>query len=67
MMCNTGKTDRIIRGVFGLGVVAFGLISGLYLVAAFGLVPLLTGVVGFCPLYALFGLDTGCQRGEDNV
>lgn len=64
MKCNTGNADRIIRGVFGLGVVAFGVIAELYLVAVIGLVPLLTGVFGFCPLYALFGLDTGCKRAD---
>jgi len=54
-MCfNAGKADRIVRVVAGLGLIAFGLFSQNYIVAAIGAVPLLTGAIGFCPLYPIF-------------
>jgi hypothetical protein len=41
---NEGKVDRIVRVVIGI--------------ALLGVVALLTGLVGSCPLYTLFGLST---------
>ena len=60
---NEAGWDRIIRIVLGIallylgwgGVVAGGL--GLFL-KVIGFVPLLTGIVGWCPLYALFKFRT---------
>jgi len=64
-MCfNAGKADRIVRVVVGLGVIAYGVVTQNYVVAAIGAVPLLTGAIGFCPLYPIFKLNTGCQRDE---
>jgi hypothetical protein len=54
---NEGSVDRTLRVLVGAGLLAFGLLAktpwGLV-----GLIPLLTGSVGFCPLYTLFGLRT---------
>jgi len=62
-MCfNAGKTDRVLRVVAGLGLIAYGIISQNYIVAAIGAVPLLTGAIGFCPLYPIFKLNTGCKK-----
>ncbi len=62
-MCyNEGKTDRIVRVLVGLGLVAFGLLTGNLIVAGIGAIPLITGLVGFCPLYTLFKIDTGCKK-----
>ncbi|MDQ7043417.1 MAG: DUF2892 domain-containing protein [Sulfurimonas sp.] len=62
-MCfNAGKADRIVRVVVGLGLIAFGLTSANYIVAAIGVIPLLTGAVGFCPLYPIFKINTGCKK-----
>ena len=62
-MCfNAGKVDRILRVVAGLGLVVFGLLTDNLLVAAIGTIPLLTGVVGFCPFYSIFKLNTGCDK-----
>lgn len=62
-MCfNAGKADRIIRVVAGLGLIAFGLVSGNLIVAAVGAVPLITGIVGFCPFYPIFKINTGCDK-----
>jgi len=59
---NEGSLDRLVRllaaGVLigiGLGVVRG---PGGIAMAAVGVIPLLTGVTGFCPLYTVFGIDT---------
>ncbi len=62
-MCfNAGKADRIVRVIVGLGLIAFGIMSENYIVAAVGAVPLLTGAIGFCPFYPIFKLNTGCKK-----
>ena len=60
MKPNIRGIDKILRIVVGLG-----LLSLLFLLEGnarwwglVGLVPLLTGVVNFCPLYALIGVNT---------
>jgi hypothetical protein len=59
---NEGALDRIIRFVagVGLGIVVFMVLSGVWQIVA-GMVAailLVTGLVGFCPLYALLHIDT---------
>jgi hypothetical protein len=62
MKVNQGSIDRAIRlvvaGVLigvGLGVVRG---PGGIAMAVVGVIPLLTGLSGFCPLYVLLGIDT---------
>jgi len=62
MKCNIGKTDRIIRALIGLIVIAVGV----YLKSwwgAIGLVPLFTAAIGWCGLYTLFGMSTCKAKG----
>ncbi len=62
MKCNIGKTDRIIRVLIGLIVIAVGV----YLKSwwgAVGLVPLFTAAIGWCGLYTLFGMSTCKVKG----
>ncbi len=63
MSCNTGKTDRIIRVVVGLVLVAWALAGGNVL-GYIGIVLIATAAIGFCPLYKLLGIDTGCKTGD---
>ena len=63
-MCNEGTIDRTIRVVIGIGVIAWGVMNNNWL-GAIGAVPLLTGAIGWCPLYAILGLNTGCNLKED--
>jgi hypothetical protein len=58
MKANVGGIDRILRIVVGLALVAWAALLGGPVWAWVGLVPLATGVVGFCPLYPLLGLNT---------
>ncbi len=58
MKTNEGKIDRIFRIIAGLGLLSLVFVGPQTLWGLFGLVPLLTGAVGFCPLYKIFGFDT---------
>lgn len=60
---NESNMDRVIRVVVGLALLALGWTGmvggGLGLVfKILGFIPLLTGIVGFCPLYAIFKFKT---------
>lgn len=65
MTANLGGADRALRLVAGLLVAALGfaLLAGAwaYAAIAIGAVLALTALIGFCPAYTLFGLDT-CRR-----
>lgn len=57
MTCNVGTTDRLLRIVLGLVIIAVGVYFQSWW-GAIGLIPLVTGAVRWCPLYAPFGLST---------
>ena len=57
-MKNEGIADRIIRVIAGLALLSLTVIGPQTLWGLVGLVPLLTGLVGVCPAYMLFGLRT---------
>lgn len=58
---NVGGIDRILRIAVGLAlIVAYflnggGAYSWLYLL---GIIPLATGIIGWCPPYGIFGINT---------
>lgn len=58
MKTNEGKVDRIIRVVVGLALLSLVFVGPQTSWGWVGLVPLLTGAIGFCPLYKVFGFDT---------
>ena len=60
MTCNIGKYERIIRGVVGVAVIVWGIMEQNWL-GAIGFVPLGTALIGWCPPYALLGINTGCK------
>lgn len=60
---NEASWDRILRVVAGIILLALSLanvVSGVLYVLflIFGIILLLTGVIGFCPLYALLKIRT---------
>lgn len=58
MSCNVGGLDRILRVVVGAAALALVFVGPETPWGYLGLVPLLTGVLGFCPLYPLFRVST---------
>ena len=60
MKKNMGNTDRWIRIVLGLALVAVLIFvqSAWRWVGLLGIVFLVTSLIGFCPLYVLFGINT---------
>ena len=58
---NEGTIDRALRVIRGLALIAGyfmnggGAYSWLYLI---GIVPLVTGLIGSCPLYTILGINT---------
>lgn len=61
-MINEANWDRIGRVVVGavLGIIALTALDGAaaIIVGLIALIPLLTGAIGWCPLYSLFGFRT---------
>lgn len=55
---NEGTIDRALRIIVGLAVLSLAFIGPQTPWAYLGLVPLLTGLVGYCPLYSLLGICT---------
>ncbi|MBE0626905.1 MAG: DUF2892 domain-containing protein [Burkholderiales bacterium] len=66
MKANVGGVDKVLRIVAGLGLLSLILIleGNARWWGLVGLVPLLTGVVNFCPLYALIGVNTCPLKGK---
>lgn len=58
MKRNVGGIDRLLRIGAGLALVALAATGTVGAWGWIGLVPLLTGAIGFCPAYPLLGLDT---------
>jgi Protein of unknown function (DUF2892) len=57
-MINEGTIDRTIRVILGLGLIALVFVGPQTPFGWIGIVPLATGLAGFCPLYRLLGLST---------
>jgi Protein of unknown function (DUF2892) len=57
-MTNEGTIDRAIRIVLGLGLLSLVFVGPQSSLGYIGLIPLVTGLIGFCPLYRVFGLRT---------
>ncbi|MBU6165022.1 MAG: DUF2892 domain-containing protein [Alphaproteobacteria bacterium] len=58
MMRNEGMIDRTLRMVVGLILLSMVFVGPQTVLGWVGLVPLLTGLVGYCPLYRLLGFNT---------
>jgi hypothetical protein len=58
MTKNEGGLDRGIRVIAGLALIALTLTGQIGAWGWIGVVPLLTGLIGWCPAYSLFGLKT---------
>ena len=58
MTRNVGGIDKGLRIVAGLVLLALGWFGPLGWWGLIGLVPLVTGLIGNCPVYSLLGVNT---------
>ena len=57
MQCNIGKADKVARIILGLAVIGAGLYYKSWW-GAIGVLPLTTAIIGWCPAYLPFGINT---------
>jgi len=65
MKTNVGNLDRTLRVLFGIALLSllyFGE-EPLKWLGLIGIVPIATGLMRFCPLYPVFGINT-CGKDE---
>ena len=60
MKKNMGKINKWVRIILGIAIILAGIYYGNWW-GLIGLIPLLIGISGWCPLYHLFGINTCCQ------
>jgi hypothetical protein len=58
MKSNVGGIDKILRIVVGAGLIGATVAGMLPVWGYVGIVPLATGLMGWCPLYPILGLST---------
>jgi len=63
MTTNVGGIDKLIRIILGLGIIGAGVYYQSWW-GAVGAIPLLTGFIGYCPAYPLFGISSCCDKKE---
>jgi len=58
MKTNVGNLDRGVRIAVGLALIGLALTGTVGVWGWLGVVPLATGVIGWCPPYAMLGWNT---------
>lgn len=62
MKLNEGTIDRALRVIAGIVLITMAATETVGMWGWIGFLPLLTGVLGFCPAYSIFGLSTCPMR-----
>jgi Protein of unknown function (DUF2892) len=62
MTTNIGSMERILRIVIGLVLIGLAATGQVGVWGWIGLVPLATGLIGWCPPYSLLGINTCKNR-----
>lgn len=65
MKKNVGTVDMIIRIIIGIVIASLGIVYQSWW-GLLAIVPLLTALINFCPLYTIFGFST-CSVKEKKV
>ena len=55
---NEHPVERVLRVLIGLGLLSIVFVGPQTLWGLIGIVPLLTGLLGSCPVYTMVGLST---------
>ncbi|MDX5408545.1 MAG: DUF2892 domain-containing protein [Chromatiaceae bacterium] len=58
MQANVGGIDKVLRIIGGVVLIALAATGTVGVWGWIGVVPLLTGLFNFCPLYSLLGIKT---------
>ncbi|MBN9461497.1 MAG: DUF2892 domain-containing protein [Burkholderiales bacterium] len=58
MLKNVGGMDRMLRVVVGLALIVMAVTGTIGVWGWIGVVPLVTGLAGWCPAYRLLGMNT---------
>lgn len=61
---NIGDIERVIRVLAGLALLSLVFVGPRTLWGLIGIVPIATGLSGWCPPYSLLGIST-CKHGGD--
>jgi hypothetical protein len=61
MKKNIGNGERVVRVLAGAAILFLAFVGPQSPWAYLGIIPLATGLVGWCPPYALFGIST-CKK-----
>ncbi|NRA53578.1 MAG: DUF2892 domain-containing protein [Gammaproteobacteria bacterium] len=57
-MKNEGMLDRVIRVILGTVLLSLTIVGPMTAWGLIGIVPIVTGLFGFCPIYKIIGLST---------
>ena len=58
MKANVGGLDKVLRIVVGIVLIALAATGNVGMWGYIGVVPLLTGLIGWCPLYPMLGINS---------
>lgn len=58
MKANEGSIDRTVRIIAGLALIALAYTGTVGVWGYIGIAPLITGILGICPAYSIFGVST---------
>ena len=58
MNCNVAAWDRVLRIVVGVILLSLAVVGPKTLWGLLGVVPMITGATGVCPLYLAFGITS---------
>jgi len=64
---NEHPIERAIRVIVGLVALSLVFVGPKTMLGLIGIVPLVTGLIGSCPLYTLFGFSTCPVKAKDNT
>ena len=62
---NVGSLDKTIRLIVGILIIVIGVLNE-SLLGAIGLVPIITALISWCPLYPILKINTICEKDSCN-
>jgi len=58
LKANEGTIDRAVRIIAGLALIGLTVTGTIGAWGWIGVLPLVTGIIGICPAYSIFGMNT---------